>query len=62
MKGTQTPEHPAYQSVKDAVDAALAIMVEKRFGDVDHYGASMVLCGLLTVAFILEGKNESEHG
>lgn len=48
------------QSVSDALAVAIKLVGDKELVPNDHMGETLVLCGLLTVALILEGRNASE--
>jgi len=57
---SNTPGHTPRHSVANALDAALELIKSKGFNSSEHIGAGLILCGLLTLAFILECKDESE--
>lgn len=46
--------------VDAALDAALELMEDKELKSSEHIGAGLILCGLLTLAFMLECKDESQ--
>ncbi len=59
MKSSQTTAHRSCMQVDDAFDAASKLVGENFKVNEELLGAAMILSGLLTLAFILEGKDES---
>lgn len=50
---------PVYDRVSQALDLAIELLIEKKIVEPDHYGHGIVLCGLLTMALLLEDKDDA---
>lgn len=59
MKSAISTAHRSYERVNAALEAAAKVVGENFKVASEHHGAAMILSGLLTLAFILEGKDES---
>jgi len=60
MKQPANTAHKSYARLNAALDAALELMDDKGLKNAEHIGAGLILCGLLTIAFVLEGSDESK--
>lgn len=60
MKQPPNTARKPYARVNAALDAALKLIAEKISGGPEHHGAALILSGLLTLAFILGGTDDSE--
>lgn len=54
------PGDTSRHAVATALDAALELIKSRELHSSEHIGSGLILCGLLTLAFMLECKDESE--
>lgn len=52
--------HPINRRVSDALDEAIKLVGDKGLATDGHFGEALVLCGLLTLALLLENQYVSE--